>query len=41
MAVGVFLSPSTHSLYDNSIGDEGAKVLSDAIKTMANLKVLK
>ena len=40
MAVGVFLSPSTHSLDDNSIGDEGAKVLSDAIKTMANLEVL-
>ena len=41
MAVGVFLSPSTHSLERNSIGDEGAKVLSDAIKTMANLKELK
>ena len=40
MAVGVFLSPSTHSLQWNSIGDEGAKVLSDAIKTMANLKGL-
>ena len=40
MAVGVFLSPSTHSLDSNSIGDEGAKALSDAIKTMANLKVL-
>ena len=40
MAVGVFLSPSTHSLEYNSIGDEGAKALSDAIKTMANLKEL-
>ena len=40
MAVGVFLSPSTHSLTNNSIGDEGAKALSDAIKTMANLKTL-
>ena len=41
MAVGVFLSPSTHSLDGNSIGDEGAKDLSDAIKTMANLQTLK
>ena len=41
MAVGVFLSPSTHSLRGNSIGDEGAKALSDAIKTMANLKKLR
>ena len=40
MAVGVFLSPSTHSLLGNSIGDEGAKALSDAIKTMANLQWL-
>ena len=40
MAVGVFLSPSTHSLSNNSIGNEGAKALSDAIKTMANLQVL-
>ena len=40
MAVGVYLSPSTHSLENNSIGNEGAKVLSDAIKTMANLKEL-
>ena len=41
MAVGVFLSPSTHSLNDNSFGDEGALVLSDAFKTMANLQYLK
>ena len=41
MAVGVFLSSSTHRLSGNSIGDEGAKALSDAIKTMANLKELK
>ena len=40
MEVGVFLSPSTHSLGVNSIGDEGAKVLSDTFKTMANLKEL-
>ena len=40
MAVGVFLSPSSHSLGFNSIGDEGAKDLSDAIKTMANLNEL-
>ena len=40
MAVGVFLSPATHSLYNNFIGDEGAKALSDAIKTTANLKTL-
>ena len=40
MAVGVFLSPSTHSLHNNSIGDEGAKALSDAMKTMANLQYL-
>ena len=40
MAVGIFLSPSTHSLHDNFIGDEGAEALSDAIKTMANLKEL-
>jgi len=40
MAVGVFLSPSTHSLRINSIGDEGAKALADAIKTMANLQGL-
>ena len=41
MAVGVYLSPSTHSLRANSIGDEGAKALSDAMKTMANLQELK
>ena len=40
MAVGVFLSPSTHSLSNNFIGDEGAKALSEAIKTMANLEDL-
>ena len=40
MAIGVFLSPSTHSLQSNSIGDEGAKSLSDAMKTKANLQVL-
>ena len=40
MAVDVFLSPSTYSLSGNSIGDEGAKALSDAIKTMANIKEL-
>ena len=40
MAVGIFLSPSTHSLFDNSIGDEGAKALSDAIMNMADLKTL-
>ena len=40
MAVGVFLSSSTHSLDRNSIGDEGAKVLSNAIKIIANLEVL-
>ena len=40
MVVGVFLSPSTHSLGDNSIGDEGAKALADAIKTMVNLQEL-
>ena len=37
MAVSVFLSP-THSLQKNSIGDEGAKALSDAMKTMAKLQ---
>ena len=41
MAVSIFLSRSTHSLFDNFIGDEGAKVLSNAIKTMANLKELR
>ena len=40
MVVGVFLSPSTYSLLNNSIGDEGAKAISDAIKTMANLQEL-
>ena len=40
MAVGVFLSPSTHSLEGNSIGAEGVKALADAIKTMANLQEL-
>ena len=40
MAVVVFLSPSPHSLTDNSIGDEGAKVLSETIKTMGNLQEL-
>ena len=40
MAVGVFLSSSTHSLRSNSIGGEGAKALSDAMKTMANLQEL-
>ena len=40
MAVSVFLSPSTHSLGANFIGDEGAKALSNAIKTMANLETL-
>ena len=40
MVVGVFLSPSTHSLGINFIGDEGAKALADAIKTMANLQGL-
>ena len=40
MVVIVFLSPSPHSLSDNSISDEGAKVLSEAIKTMGNLQVL-
>ena len=40
MAVIVFLSPSPHSLHNNSIGDEGAKVLSEAIKTMGNLQGL-
>ena len=39
MAV-VFLSPSPHSLSDNSIGDEGAKLLSEAIKTMGNRMTL-
>ena len=38
MAVSVFLSPSTHSLQVNSIGDEGAMALSNAMKTMANLQ---
>ena len=37
---GVFLSPSIHSLYDNVIGDEGAKALSEAMKTMTNLQEL-
>ena len=41
MAVIVFLSPSPHSLGGNSIGDEGAKVLSEAIKTMGNLQQLR
>ena len=41
MVVSVFLSPSTHSLSDNSIGAEGAKALSDAMKTMAELQALK
>ena len=40
MTVGVFLSPSIHSLQFNSIGDEGAKALTGAIKTMNNLKEL-
>ena len=34
------VSPSTHSLNHNPIGDEGAKALAGAIKTMANLKKL-
>ena len=29
------VSPSTHSLKDNSIGAKGAKALADAMKTMA------
>ena len=33
-------SPSTHSLSHNSIGNERAKVLSDAMKTMTNLQYL-
>ena len=36
----ILLSPSPHSLGGNSIGDKGAKVLSDAIKTMGNLQEL-
>ena len=40
MVVGVFLSPFTHSLERNSIGDEGAKALSDTMKTMTNLQML-
>lgn len=40
MEVIVFLSPSNHSLNGDSIGDVGAKVLSDVIKTMDNLQQL-
>ena len=40
MVTSVFLSPSTHSLNNNSIGDEGAKALSDAMKTKANVTSL-
>ena len=40
MAVSVYLSPSTHSLDTNSVGDEGAKALSDAMRTMVNLREL-
>ena len=40
MAVGVFLSPSTHSIEGNSIGVEGIKAVSDALKTMPNLQEL-
>ena len=40
-AVRVLCSPSTHSLEMNSIGDEGAKALADAMKTKANLQALK
>ena len=41
MAVGDFLSPSTHSLHKNyNIHDEGAKALSGAMKTMTNLQYL-
>ena len=39
MAVSVFLSP-IRSLWGNYIGDEGAKALSDAMKTMANFQEL-
>ena len=41
MAVGIFLSPSIHSLSDNAIGDKGAKAIADAIKTMVKVKTLK
>ena len=33
-------SSSIHSLDDNSIGDEGAVAISEAMRTMANLQVL-
>ena len=32
---------SIHSLFENSIGDEGAVAMSEAMKTMANLKSFK
>ena len=34
------LYTSIHSLVDNSIGDKGAVAISEAIKTMTNLKGL-
>ena len=40
MVVCVFLSPSTHSLNSNSIDNEGAKALADAMKTMSNLQTI-
>ena len=35
------VSPFTHSLGDNFIGDEGAEALAGTMKTMANLQELK
>ena len=37
----VFISVSIHSLWNNSIGDEGAVAISEAMKTMTNLQELK
>ena len=36
----VFTSIYIHSLWDNKIGDDGAKFLSAALENMVNLQVL-